>query len=105
MSFKHISVAEVRTLLGKEKVVIADIRDPNSFAAGHIPGSVSLSNANIAHFMQEHEFDDTIVVVCYHGISSQGASNYLVEQGFENVHSMDGGFTQWATECMDCVER
>jgi thiosulfate sulfurtransferase len=105
MSYKHISVAQLREQLGSDKLVVADIRDPNSFAAGHIPGSLNLSNANLAQFMQEHEFDDTIVVVCYHGISSQGAANYLSEQGFENVHSMDGGFTQWASECMDCVER
>ncbi|CCQ09493.1 Thiosulfate sulfurtransferase GlpE [Pseudoalteromonas luteoviolacea B = ATCC 29581] len=105
MAFKHISVAEVREKLTSNELVIADIRDPNSFATGHIPGAMHLTNANIAQFMQEKEFDDMIVIVCYHGISSQGAAGYLVEQGFENVYSMDGGFTQWASECADCIER
>ncbi|MFC0120259.1 thiosulfate sulfurtransferase GlpE [Pseudoalteromonas xiamenensis] len=105
MSFKHISVAEVRNRLDSGELVIADIRDAGSFASGRIPGAENLSNANLAQFMQDKEFDDAIVVVCYHGISSQGAANYLSEQGFENVFSMDGGFTQWASECADCVER
>ncbi|MFC3034158.1 thiosulfate sulfurtransferase GlpE [Pseudoalteromonas fenneropenaei] len=104
MAIKHISVADVRSQLEQGHLVIADIRDPNSFAQGHIPGSVHLSNASIGQFMQEQEFETPIVVVCYHGISSQGAANYLLEQGFENVSSMDGGFTQWATQCPDCVE-
>ena len=105
MSFKHISVADTQALLGKDDVVVADIRDENTFAQGHIPGAEHLSNANLAHFMQEKEFDQPIVVVCYHGISSQGAANYLVEQGFEDVYSMDGGFTQWASELPNEIEK
>ncbi len=33
--------------------------------------------------------------MCYHGISSQGAAQYLVNQGFEEVYSVDGGFEAW----------
>ncbi|WP_440055375.1 thiosulfate sulfurtransferase GlpE [Pseudoalteromonas sp. T1lg65] len=105
MSFKHISVTQTKALIDEGKAVIADIRDANSFSQGHIPGAEPLSNENIAQFMMEKEFDQPIVVVCYHGISSQGAANYLVEQGFEEVYSMDGGFTQWAAQLPDDVAR
>ncbi|MCF6435878.1 thiosulfate sulfurtransferase GlpE [Pseudoalteromonas sp. MMG022] len=105
MSMKHISVAQTKQFLERDDVVIADIRDENSFSQGHIPGAEHLSNANIAHFMQEKEFDQPIIVVCYHGISSQGAANYLIEQGFEDVYSMDGGFTQWASELPDFISK
>ena len=105
MAFKHISIAQTLELLDKEDVVIADIRDPNSYQAGHIPGSEHLSNANIGEFMMNKEFDQPIFIVCYHGMSSQGADNYLSEQGFEDVYSMDGGFTQWETQLPEQVER
>lgn len=105
MAFKHISIAQTLELLDKEDVVIADIRDPNSYQAGHIPGSEHLSNANIGEFMMNKEFDQPIIIVCYHGMSSQGAANYLSEQGFEDVYSMDGGFTQWETQLPEQVER
>ena len=72
---------------------------------GHIPQAVNLSNANIGQFMIEQEFEHPIIVVCYHGISSQGAANYLNEQGFEDVYSLDGGFEAWATSCADNIER
>ncbi|MBB1333705.1 MULTISPECIES: thiosulfate sulfurtransferase GlpE [Pseudoalteromonas] len=105
MAFKHISITETQALLNKDDVVIADIRDPNSYQAGHIPGSEHLSNANIGEFMMNKEFDQPIIIVCYHGMSSQGAANYLAEQGFEDVYSMDGGFTQWETQFPEQVER
>ncbi|MBB1467569.1 thiosulfate sulfurtransferase GlpE [Pseudoalteromonas sp. SG41-5] len=105
MAFKHISITETQALLNKDDVVIADIRDPNSYQAGHIPGSEHLSNANIGEFMMNKEFEQPIIIVCYHGMSSQGAANYLAEQGFEDVYSMDGGFTQWETQFPEQVER
>ncbi|BDF95456.1 MULTISPECIES: thiosulfate sulfurtransferase GlpE [Pseudoalteromonas] len=105
MAFKHISIAQTQAMLGREDVVIADIRDPNSYQAGHIPGSEHLSNANIGEFMMNKEFDQPIIIVCYHGMSSQGAANYLSEQGFEDVYSMDGGFTQWEVQLPEQVEQ
>jgi thiosulfate sulfurtransferase len=93
--FKHISVADTATMLGQQQVIIADIRDEQSYAAGHIAGAYHLSNGSISQFMQQVEFDQPVVVVCYHGNSSQGAAQYLAQQGFEKVYSMDGGFSQW----------
>ena len=93
--FKHISVAETAQLQAEGKVVIADIRDEQSFAAGHINGAFHLTNGSLHGFMQQYEFDQPVVVVCYHGNSSQGAAQYLAQQGFEQVYSMDGGFESW----------
>ncbi|MEO2281770.1 thiosulfate sulfurtransferase GlpE [Pseudoalteromonas pernae] len=105
MAYKHISVAQTRELLDNDNVVIADIRDPNSFAAGHIPSAEHLNNSNIGEFMLHKEYDQPIIVVCYHGISSQGAAGYLAEQGFDDVYSMDGGFSVWATQFPELVEK
>lgn len=105
MTLKHISVAETAERLNEPTMVVADIRDIDSFNAGHIPGAVHLSNANLAQFMTEQEYDAPIVVVCYHGISSQGAANYLIQQGFEDVYSMDGGFEGWKLSQFDNIER
>ncbi len=43
--------------------------------------------------MDEVEFEQPILA--YHGISSQGAAQYLVNQGSEEVYSVDGGFPAW----------
>ena len=93
--FEHISVQQTKERLDKGEVKIVDIRDEQSFAVGHIAGAYHLTNASIQKFIQENEFSVPVVVVCYHGISSQQAAQYMQHQGFEEVYSMDGGFEAW----------
>jgi thiosulfate sulfurtransferase len=94
--FKHISTAATfERLQQSTPVVICDIRDEQSYQAAHIAGSFHLTNGTLAQFMQQHNEDTTVIVVCYHGNSSRGAAQYLCEQGFEDVYSMDGGFEAW----------
>lgn len=98
-SFKHISINGVQQLaIDHGDIKIVDIRDPQSFTDAHIADSLHLTDATLGLFMQETDFETPVVVVCYHGRSSQGAAQYLVEQGFEDVYSMDGGFEAWRRE-------
>ncbi|NTS76535.1 thiosulfate sulfurtransferase GlpE [Catenovulum sp. SM1970] len=94
-SFKHIDCQATAEKLAQKGCVIADIRDDNSFEQAHIEGSFHLSNGTLSQFMQAVDFDQPVVVVCYHGRSSQGAAEYLAQQGYEDVYSMDGGFELW----------
>lgn len=95
--FQRISVEQALQLLEQQAVVV-DIRDEQSFAQGHIAGAVHLTNTSLGQFMREHDFEQPVVVVCYHGNSSQGAAQYLAEQGYERVYSMDGGFESWRSQ-------
>ncbi len=92
--FKRIAIDTAKELI-TNGAVVADIRDEQSFSNGHIEGSYHLTNGTLHRFMQLHDFEQPVVVVCYHGNSSQGAAQYLVQQGFEQVYSMDGGFEAW----------
>lgn len=97
MAFKHLSVAELRQLLRDgAPVTMVDIRDADSFASGNIPGSVSLMESGVDTFVREASKSAPLVVVCYHGNSSRNAANYMAEQGFAEVYSLDGGYTAWA---------
>jgi thiosulfate sulfurtransferase len=93
--FAHISIVDTKAKLDEGSAKIVDIRDDQSFEQAHIPGSTQLNNGSIAQFMNENDFDTPVVVVCYHGHSSQQAAQYLLHQGFEEVYSMDGGFEMW----------
>jgi len=92
--FAHISIDDTFKRLS-EGVRIVDIRDDQSFANGHIEDSYQLTNGSLVQFMDETEFETPVIVVCYHGNSSQQAAQYLIHQGFEEVYSMDGGFEAW----------
>ncbi|ATG72568.1 thiosulfate sulfurtransferase [Zobellella denitrificans] len=93
--FAHISVAEAGTLLAEGRARLVDIRDAQSFALAHAEGAFHLTNDSLVRFTSEVEFDTPVIVMCYHGISSQGAAQYLIHQGFEEVYSLDGGFEAW----------
>lgn len=80
---------------GHDSVTLFDIRDPLSFAQAHIPGSRHLDNASVGALLDETPHDRPLVVVCYHGHSSQQAASWLAGQGYRQVYSLDGGFTDW----------
>ncbi|WP_415883495.1 thiosulfate sulfurtransferase GlpE [Neptuniibacter sp. QD34_54] len=88
----------------KDGAQVADIRDPNSFAQGHISGSHNLSNENLHDYISAADMDKPLLVCCYHGISSQQAAQFLVEQGFDEVYSINGGFEAWRVEQPDLCE-
>ncbi len=104
-TFEHISVEEAHQRLQQQRGVLVDIRDPQSFALGHTPGAFHLTNDSLVIFMNEHDFDTPVMVMCYHGNSSQGAAQYLLQQGFEAVYSVDGGFDAWHRHFPAEVER
>lgn len=102
--FKRISLAEGYQLWQQQQARFVDIRDERSFAAVHIPGSLRLTDANLPQFLAELDGDTPVVVVCYHGNSSQGAAQYLAHQGIDSVSSLDGGITAWAQQFPEAVE-
>ncbi|WPC04680.1 thiosulfate sulfurtransferase GlpE [Pseudomonas benzenivorans] len=94
--FKRISPQQAQALR-EQGAVVVDIRDPQSFALGHISGSRHLDNYSLADFIARADLDAPLIVTCYHGNSSQSAAAYLVGQGFSEVYSLDGGFELWRT--------
>ena len=92
--FKRIPPEQAHALR-EQGAVLVDIRDPQTFASNHISGSLHLDNHSIADFIAKADLDKPLVVVCYHGNSSQSAAAYLVGQGFSDVYSLDGGFELW----------
>ena len=93
--FKQISTTDTFAMIQQGGVFIADIRDEQSFNAAHIEGAYHLTNGTIHQFMQQADFATPVIVVCYHGNSSKGAAQYLAQQGYDEVYSMDGGFEGW----------
>ncbi|ENM3887637.1 thiosulfate sulfurtransferase GlpE [Vibrio cholerae] len=93
--FLHIDVNAAQAMMEQKQAHLVDIRDPQSFQLAHATNAYHLTNQSMVQFMEQAEFDQPVLVMCYHGISSQGAAQYLVNQGFEEVYSVDGGFEAW----------
>ncbi len=102
--FQHINVEQAQSLIQNRQAVLWDIRDPQSYALAHAESAQHLTNDTLASLMQEVDFDHPIVVICYHGNSSQGAAQYIVNQGYAEVYSLDGGFEAWQRSGLPVVK-
>jgi len=92
---RQIGVAEAQELWESGKAIFVDVRDPASYEAAHIPGALHLSDANVEGFVGSKDKTKPVVAYCYHGNTSQGAAAYLMDQGFQEVYSVIGGFEAW----------
>jgi thiosulfate sulfurtransferase len=95
MDIPQIQIHDAKQKLDGKNAVFVDIRDPNSYGQAHIPGAIHLHDGNVQDFVQKTAKEKDIVVYCYHGNSSLGATAFLIENGFKNVASMAGGFEGW----------
>lgn len=98
MGFTCISTAAASQMMADRDVTVVDIRDPQSFAAGRVPGAVSINNATVDNFLHTTDASKPLLVFCYHGHSSQGAADFFAGQGFDEVYSVDGGFEAWRVD-------
>ena len=92
---KQLTHDEVETLIASKDIVIADVRDRDSYDEAHITNAIHLSMPKLQEFTQSADKNKPILVYCYHGISSQSVGQHLIEQGFKEVYSLVGGFEAW----------
>ena len=92
---KIISVKEAKEELDKRGAIFVDIRDPASYQDDHIPGAIHVNDENVGAFIATADKTRLHIIYCYHGNNSQGGAAYFEENGFEDVYSMAGGFSEW----------
>jgi thiosulfate sulfurtransferase len=95
MEIPQIQIQEAKRKLDEKNCLFVDIRDPGSYQQAHIPGALHLHDGNVQEFLRNTAKDQPVIVYCYHGNSSMGATGYFLENGFTNVASMMGGFEAW----------
>ncbi|HEX5605334.1 MAG TPA: thiosulfate sulfurtransferase GlpE [Candidatus Binatia bacterium] len=95
MEVPQIQIQDAKNKLDGKECLFIDIRDPGSYEEAHIPGAIRLHDGNVQEFLQSANKSKEVIVYCYHGNSSLGATAFLIENGFTNVASMSGGFEAW----------
>jgi len=97
IKFKDINIEDAKQLIQSQNVTLADIRDLDSYNTSHIEGAIHVTNDSLQSFIQDSDLDRPLIVYCFHGHSSQSAAQFLLEQGFEEVYSLIGGYTLWSS--------
>ena len=101
----EVDPAQVREEL-RNGVVLVDVREPEEWAAGHIPGAKHVPKSYLESRIEGSVPDRSahVVLYCASGNRSAWAARTLLEDlGYEHVESMTGGFTLWKDRGYDVV--
>lgn len=80
--------------------LILDVRTPEEFKQGHVPGAVNIPHAEVANRLAElgGKKDRDMVVYCEKGGRAAKAANVLTKEGFTNVKHLVGDMSAWRDE-------
>src|SRR5687768_6351092 len=85
-----------RKIDAKEDFFLLDVREPNEYQIGKIPGSTLIPLGEVPQRVGEIPRDKEIVVHCKMGGRSAKAAAYLRQQGYSNVKNLKGGILDWS---------
>ena len=92
----EISVSEAYTKYQNGAFVL-DVRTVEEWNEFHVPRTTLIPLDQLASRLNEIPRDKEIVVVCSSGNRSQQGRDILLNAGFTQVTSMQGGLTEWRT--------
>jgi len=100
MSTPEIEIAELAGL-GADAVVI-DVRQPDEYEDGHVPGARLIPLADIGDRIDEIPTDQPVYVICQSGGRSLHASEFLIGAGIDATN-VGGGTKAWIESGRDVV--
>lgn len=100
LTYQTISMAELSQRFdAEENAILLDVRHPEEYAEGHIPGAINLDNDEIGTQPIDllPDKDQPIFVYCRSGRRSKEAAQKLVELGYSGIIEC-GGILDWTGE-------
>ena len=91
-STPEIAVEELAAV--RTSGVLVDVREPEEYVAGHVPGAVPIPMSQLATRMGEIDKTSPVFVICASGNRSSAMTDLLRGAGFDAV-SVAGGTAAW----------
>jgi rhodanese-related sulfurtransferase len=85
--------------------LLVDVREPNEWDAGHLPGAVHIPMGQIPKRVAELPRDRKIIFTCRSGNRSGTIKDYMIdEHGYSDVHNQLGGILAWQVAGLPIVK-
>ena len=99
MKFRMISAKDLKEYIGREDILLFDLREKNEYEKEHIKGAVwadwEMLDRDIEKFFHEKKTAvEWIILYCTHGSTSLLAARDLARMGYP-VMSLNGGYLGW----------
>lgn len=84
---------------------VVDVREPDEYAAGHVPGAIHVPLATVPDRVDAFLGDGPTYVICRSGGRSMRACEYLAAQGIDGLEVVNvaGGTMAWIASGRDVV--
>ena len=92
-----IGTLEATRLMNQGSTLVLDVREPDEFAAGHLPKARNIPLRDLPARLGEigKYKDRAVVVTCRSGPRSGSACRVLKRAGFGSVYQLKGGLVAW----------
>jgi rhodanese-related sulfurtransferase len=91
---RSVSVHDLKAALDDGEAVVVDVREPDEFAQGHVPGARLVPLQTVPGLVGELPADEPVYLVCAVGARSAQAAMLLAQHGVDAVN-VDGGTRDW----------
>ena len=99
-----ISPQKLISFSNEDKAFIIDLRDSDSFNAGHITSSINIPLNDLPRRTNEiNVTSKSIILVCETGSSSPNAGEVLQKEGHKDIFILKGGINQWKMDNLPLV--
>jgi rhodanese-related sulfurtransferase len=78
-----------------ESLYVLDVRTPEEFVAGHVPGAVNIRHDEIAGHLAEVPKDRDVVLYCRTGGRTLVAAGVLADNGYTRLYELEGNMEAW----------
>ena len=95
---------QLHDLLGRKRIQVVDVRAPDEWSRGHVPGAIHIPLAALPERVGELDTSVPIVLHCKGGGRSAIGTSYLQAKGLSSVSNLAGGYEAWVAAGFD-VER
>lgn len=75
--------------------VLIDVREPNEYKSGFIPGAKNFPLSQFSHFISDIPQDKDIFLYCKSGMRSKNAALILRKNGYTRLNQLAGGIGSW----------
>lgn len=75
--------------------VAIDVRTPEEYAAGHIPGALNIPFDQVAERISEVDAPRGVALYCMLGPRARKGEAALLAAGYDSVLHLEGGFAGW----------
>jgi len=96
VTFSTINSLQLKQMISSgELLFIIDVRSPDEYRAGHIPGAVNITGIELGSVLSSIPQDRKIVVYCSTSQAAITNAQVLANKGFANVYALTDTYSEY----------